>query len=66
MGYQGEHGRFIKGTVPVKIYTRNGDGGQTGIWGGVRLAKDEVRMEAIGSVDGLNAAVGCGPGRRLP
>jgi cob(I)alamin adenosyltransferase len=42
----------------VKIYTRNGDGGQTGIWGGVRLAKDEARMEAIGSVDELNAAVG--------
>jgi cob(I)alamin adenosyltransferase len=42
----------------VKIYTRHGDGGQTGIWGGVRLAKDEARMEAIGTVDELNAAVG--------
>lgn len=52
------HGGFFKGTVPVKIYTRNGDGGETGIWGGVRLAKDDARMEAIGTVDELNAAVG--------
>lgn len=42
----------------VKVYTRKGDGGQTGIWGGVRLSKDEARMEAIGTVDELNAAVG--------
>jgi cob(I)alamin adenosyltransferase len=42
----------------VKIYTRKGDEGQTGIWGGVRLAKDEARIEAIGSVDELNAAIG--------
>jgi cob(I)alamin adenosyltransferase len=42
----------------VKIYTRHGDAGETGIWGGVRLAKDEARMEAIGTVDELNAAIG--------
>jgi cob(I)alamin adenosyltransferase len=42
----------------VKIYTRTGDGGQTAIWGGVRLAKDEARMEAIGCIDELNAAIG--------
>ena len=42
----------------MKIYTRHGDGGETGIWGGMRLAKDEARMEAIGTVDELNAAVG--------
>ena len=42
----------------MKIYTRKGDQGQTGIWGGVRLAKDEARMEAMGSVDELNAAIG--------
>ena len=42
----------------MKIYTRKGDGGQTGIWGGARLAKDEARMEAIGAVDELNAAIG--------
>lgn len=42
----------------MKIYTRHGDGGDTGIWGGVRLAKDEARIEAIGTVDELNAAIG--------
>jgi cob(I)alamin adenosyltransferase len=42
----------------VKIYTRHGDDGETGIWGGVRLAKDEARIEAIGTVDELNAAIG--------
>jgi cob(I)alamin adenosyltransferase len=42
----------------VKIYTRHGDGGETGIWGGLRLAKDEARLEAIGTVDELNAAIG--------
>ena len=42
----------------MKIYTRKGDGGQTGIWGGVRLAKDEARMEVIGTVDELNAVIG--------
>ena len=42
----------------MKIYTRHGDGGKTGIWGGVRIAKDEARMEAIGTVDELNAAIG--------
>ena len=42
----------------MKIYTRHGDGGEKGIWGGVRLAKDEARMEAIGTVDELNATIG--------
>lgn len=42
----------------MKIYTRKGDGGQTGIWGGRRLDKDHIRMEAIGAVDECNAAIG--------
>ena len=42
----------------MKIYTRHGDGGETGIWGGLRLAEDEARLEAIGTVDELNAAIG--------
>jgi len=42
----------------MKIYTRKGDGGQTSIWGGRRLSKGHVRMEAIGSVDECNAAIG--------
>jgi cob(I)alamin adenosyltransferase len=42
----------------MKIYTRKGDGGETGIWGGRRLSKDDARVEAIGSVDECNAALG--------
>lgn len=49
---------FVEGRYAVKIYTRMGDEGRTGIWGGVRLAKDDAWMEAIGTVDELNAAIG--------
>ncbi|MFI0486866.1 cob(I)yrinic acid a,c-diamide adenosyltransferase [Actinomadura sp. 9N215] len=50
----------------MKIYTRKGDGGQTGIWGGRRLDKDHVRMEAIGAVDECNAAIGVAVAAALP
>ena len=42
----------------MKIYTRRGDGGDTGLFGGGRVAKDDARVEAYGSVDELNAAIG--------
>ncbi|GAB6040448.1 cob(I)yrinic acid a,c-diamide adenosyltransferase [Endothiovibrio diazotrophicus] len=42
----------------TKIYTRSGDRGSTGIGGGVRVEKDDPRIEAIGSVDELNSSVG--------
>jgi cob(I)alamin adenosyltransferase len=42
----------------MKIYTKTGDSGDTGIMGGARLSKSDLRIEAIGSVDELNAAVG--------
>lgn len=42
----------------MKIYTRTGDNGSTGLFGGPRVAKDEDRIEAYGSVDELNAAIG--------
>jgi cob(I)alamin adenosyltransferase len=42
----------------VKIYTRKGDSGRTGIWGGRRLDKDDARVEAIGAVDECAAAIG--------
>jgi cob(I)alamin adenosyltransferase len=42
----------------VKIYTRTGDAGETGLLGGVRVRKDALRIEAIGSVDETNAALG--------
>ncbi len=42
----------------MKIYTRRGDGGETGLFGGGRVAKNSTRVEAYGSVDELSAALG--------
>jgi cob(I)alamin adenosyltransferase len=42
----------------VKIYTKTGDGGETGLLGGGRVPKDNVRVTAYGEVDELNAAIG--------
>lgn len=41
-----------------KIYTRTGDDGTTGLVGGVRVRKDDPRVEAYGTVDEANAAIG--------
>ncbi len=41
-----------------KIYTRTGDAGTTGLGDGTRVAKDHPRVEAYGSTDELNSAVG--------
>jgi cob(I)alamin adenosyltransferase len=41
-----------------KIVTRTGDGGTTGLGDGTRIAKDDARIEAIGTVDELNSTVG--------
>ena len=42
----------------MKIYTKTGDKGDTGLFGGGRVAKDHPRVEAYGEVDELNAALG--------
>ena len=42
----------------MKIYTRTGDSGSTGLFGGPRVSKDDIRIEAYGTVDELNAAIG--------
>lgn len=42
----------------MKIYTRTGDDGTTGLFGAGRVAKDHARIEAIGTVDETNAAIG--------
>jgi cob(I)alamin adenosyltransferase len=42
----------------VKIYTKTGDRGETGLFGGPRVRKSDPRVEAYGDVDELNASVG--------
>lgn len=42
----------------MKLYTRTGDDGTTGLFGGGRVSKDHPRVEAYGTVDELNAALG--------
>ena len=42
----------------MKIYTRTGDEGETGLFGGPRVRKDAQRVEAYGAVDELNAVLG--------
>ncbi|MCY3808356.1 MAG: cob(I)yrinic acid a,c-diamide adenosyltransferase [Gemmatimonadetes bacterium] len=42
----------------MRIYTRRGDSGRTALFGGPRVAKDDMRVEAYGTVDELNAAIG--------
>ena len=41
-----------------RIYTRTGDGGDTGLTGGSRVPKDDLRIDAYGTVDELNAFIG--------
>jgi len=42
----------------MKIYTRTGDAGETGLFGGARVGKDDPRVEAYGTIDELNACLG--------
>lgn len=42
----------------TKIYTRGGDTGQTSLVGGMRISKDNSRIEAYGSVDEANSVIG--------
>ncbi len=42
----------------MKLYTRSGDDGTTGLFGGGRVGKDHPRVDAYGTVDELNACLG--------
>jgi cob(I)alamin adenosyltransferase len=52
---EGENGRI---SDAMKIYTKTGDRGETGLYGGGRVRKDAPRIEAYGAVDELNAVLG--------
>jgi cob(I)alamin adenosyltransferase len=41
-----------------RIYTRTGDSGETGLFGGGRVRKSDLRVEAYGTIDELNAVLG--------
>lgn len=53
----------------MKIYTKTGDTGETALFGGERVPKDALRIEAYGSVDELNCVLGVirslGPDRKI-
>jgi len=42
----------------TKLYTKTGDKGETGLIGGTRVSKTDIRLEAYGTVDELNAQIG--------
>jgi cob(I)alamin adenosyltransferase len=57
-----DKGRFAK----MKIYTKTGDSGETGLFAGPRVRKDDPRIEAYGTVDELNAVLGLARCQNLP
>jgi cob(I)alamin adenosyltransferase len=52
------HAADAPGHAFMKIYTRRGDAGQTDLFGGDRVGKNALRVEAYGEVDELNASLG--------
>lgn len=42
----------------MKIYTKTGDDGTTGLQGGNRISKSNIRIQAYGTIDELNASIG--------
>jgi len=51
-------GKFDIGLKAMKIYTKTGDDGTTALFGGKRVLKSTIRIEAYGTIDELNAYVG--------
>jgi cob(I)alamin adenosyltransferase len=50
----------------MKIYTKTGDAGTTGLFGGPRVPKNDARICAYGSIDELNAVLGLTRAHQLP
>lgn len=50
--------QYLSKLIKMRIYTRGGDKGRTGIHGGERVDKDDVRIEANGTLDEVNAEIG--------
>lgn len=50
----------------MKIYTRTGDHGETSLFGGTRVPKNDPRIEAYGTVDELNSFLGLARAAELP
>lgn len=50
----------------MKIYTRTGDEGETSLFAGGRVRKDDLRVETYGTVDELNSLLGLARAQRLP
>ena len=50
----------------MKIYTKSGDDGKTGLFHGPRVSKDDARIEAYGTVDELSSVLGLTRGTELP
>src|SRR5262245_17804249 len=51
-------GRWRQYHSRMKIYTKTGDSGDTGLFGGGRVPKDDPRVAAYGDVDELNSTIG--------
>jgi cob(I)alamin adenosyltransferase len=50
----------------MKIYTRTGDRGETSLYGGKRVKKHNLRIEACGTVDELNSVIGVARSMKVP
>ncbi len=50
----------------MKLYTKTGDKGQTGLIGGTRVPKNDIRIEAYGTVDELNSFIGLLTTHQIP